>query len=377
MTGSDDLYDGRYVQGWTFSGSGGDQVSIEVRSADFDSYMYVTGPGFLDPLANDDGAGNLHSRICVELPEDGTYRVLAGPLSGDHAGERYTVQATVTNADAVCDSYRISPAVITGRLAQLPTDGRTLTLGQTLEGFLELGAPRHPEANHPIQAWSFDVQEGRTVYVDVVSEEFDPLLYALGPEVAGSRFVDDVETGTLCNTRMAIIPVASGTLTLLVGSFYEEGSGNFIIRASTDPPTMEAGGCIDPNSGGGTSADPSVIGSISSGESRRIEMGTEVEGVLGAFEETLAAGQPAQPWTIMVQAGEDLVFELISDDFDPILYLDGVSLFTPLMDDDSAGSLDSRIVYSATQNGMLRLVVTGIAEGDSGTFRLRAFRRVN
>ena len=74
-------------------------------------------------------------------------------------------------------------------------------------------------------------------------------------------------------------------------------------------------------------------------------------------------------------AGDEMVFELISDEFDPVLYLDGPGLNAPLMDDDGAGSLDSRIVFTATESGVMRLVVTALGSDGAGTFRLRAIRR--
>ena len=378
MTGNETVYEGRFMQGWTLEGAAGDRIVIDMRSAGFDSYLFFTGPGFPVPLFDDDGGGNLHSRICVELPTAGSYRVLAGPLSGDSAGESYTLTPSTSDAETLCGSFEISPSVMVDRLAHLPTEGRSLSVGEEHAGYLDITAARHPETNQLIQAWSFEAQAGQTVYIDVVSEDFDPLLYAIGPGIEGVLFFDDFPGG--CNTRMEILPTVSGTLTLLPGSFYQQASGDFLIRASTNPGPLEEGGCdgSDTGSTGGISADPSTIASISSGESRRIDVGTEVAGELGPDDELLpSADQPAQSWTVAVQAGDDLIFELLSDDFDPVLYLDGPGLFTPLMDDDGAGSFNSRIVYTVAESGLMRLVVTALSAGDSGTFRLRVLRRIN
>ena len=376
MTGEEGFYSGRSMQGWTLAGSAGDLIAIELRSAGFDSYLYLSGPGFPDPIWDDDGAGNLHSRICVELSETGTYRVLAGPLSDNYPGERYALTASMTDAESLCESFEVSPAVMVGRLASLATDGRSLSLGEEVLGFIDLSAMRHPETNQLIQPWSMPVEAGRTVYVDVVSEDFDPLLYVVGPGIDGSLFVDDAGDG--CNTRVQIDPAVSGTLTLLPGSFYAQASGDFLLRASTNPPTLESGGCVgsDGEVGGAASGDPSTISSISAGESRRLELGTEIEGSLGSSDELLPDGQPAQAWTVMVRAGDELTFELLSEDFDPLLYLDGPGLSAPLMDDDGAGNLDSRIEFSATESGLMRLVVTALTADGAGSFRLRAIRRV-
>ena len=58
-----------------------------------------------------------------------------------------------------------------------------------------------------------------------------------------------------------------------------------------------------------------------------------------------------------------------------MLYLDDGGLLGPIMDDDGAGSLDSRIVYTATRDRVVRLVVSALSEEESGSFRLRAIRR--
>lgn len=377
MTGGEGFYAGRSLQGWTLEGSAGDLVAIELRSADFDSYLYLSGPGFPDPLSDDDGAGDFHSRICVELSESGTYRVLAGPLSGNSPGDRYTLTALRRDAESLCDSFEISPTVLAHRLASLPTEGRSLSVGEEIAASIDLSALRHPETNQLIQAWSLAVEAGQTIFVDVVSGDFDPMIYVAGPGIDGLLFVDDAGDG--CNTRIQIDPTLSGTVTLLPGSFYEEASGDFLLRASTDPPTLESGGCVGAEGeavDGGTAADPAALASISSGEARRLDVGTEVEGSLDSSDEVLSTGLPAQPWTVMVQAGDELTFELLSEDFDPVLYLDGLAISAPFMDDDGAGSLNSRIMYTATESGLVRLVVTALTNDGAGSFRLRVIRRV-
>ncbi len=370
MTGNETMYEGRFSQAWNLFGSAGDRVAIEVRSGDFDSYMYVTGPGISSPLWNDDATGSsgLHSRICIELPETGQYRVIAAPLSGEHVGSRYTVSATAAGADDICPGYYSS-------IATLPTEGRSLAMGSETPGALDATAALHMQDNRLIQAWDFDVQEGLTVFVDLVSSDFDAVLYATGPGI-GELYADDFGGG--CNSRMEINSTETGTVKVVVASYFLEQFGSFFLRASTDPPPMEVSGCsgTDDAAGGGFSSDPAAVVTVSSGDSRRIEIGTEVQGELSASDEVLASGEPAQPWTVEVQAGDELVFELIADDFDPKLFLDGDALLTPLMDDDSAGSLDSRITYTATESGTMRLIVSAYAAGDAGSFRLRVIRVV-
>jgi hypothetical protein len=380
LTGDEGVFQGRNVQGWTLEAGVGDRISIEMRSADFDSYLYFTGPGFEEALWDDDGAGNLHSRICVEVPEDGTYQVMAGALSGLQPGGRFELTAVLDDLGSLCDEFTSSPAVVAARLASLPTDGRTVQVGEELSGSLGLDAIRHPEAGQLIQPWSLTLQ-GQTVFVDVESDEFDPLLYVLGGGIDGSLFVDDAGDG--CNTRVEIGPGITGTVTLLIGSYYDSEAGDFLLRVSENPPTLASGGCtggIDTGEtdfgGGGTTVDAMTLAGISSGASRPLEVGTEADGFLDSTE-TLPGGQPAQSWSVMVEAGDRLVFEVYADDFDTMLYLDGPGLAAPLMDDDGGSGLNSRIVFIAGESGRMRVVVSALSEDLSGDFRVRAFRRAN
>ncbi|MCZ6795388.1 MAG: hypothetical protein O7J95_17425, partial [Planctomycetota bacterium] len=361
MTGGEGQFESRYLQGWMLEGEAGSTLAIEMRSDDFDAYLYLAGPGFPEPIYDDDSAGGLDSRICVELPETAIYRVLAGPLSGSNEGGTYTLRATRNGLDALCDTYDISPAAVGGMLAGLSTEGRNISVGQELEGFMDVPGIRHPETDHLIQPWSLEATAGQSVFIDVVSAEFDPVLYVVGPGIDEPLFVDDAGDG--CNSRLTLTPSVSGTFQLLPGS-YSGGGGGYLLRVSTDPPTLESGGCggFDAGGtaggGGGLAAAAGALAGISSGESRRMDVGTEVTGSLGFGDEVLVTGEPAQAWTIELTAGDEFVFELLSDDFDSVLYLDDGSPLGALMDDDGAGNLDSRIVYTAATRGIVRLVAT-------------------
>ena len=51
-------------------------------SDDFDSYLFVVGPGLPEPLSDDDGGEGLNSRLVISFPADGVYRVVASSLGG-------------------------------------------------------------------------------------------------------------------------------------------------------------------------------------------------------------------------------------------------------------------------------------------------------
>ena len=82
----DDVISRGFAQGFTFEGDAGQEVVFELVSDDFDTYLYLTGPGLAGVIFDDDGAGNLDSRLEVTLPASGTYTVVVSAINGDSAG---------------------------------------------------------------------------------------------------------------------------------------------------------------------------------------------------------------------------------------------------------------------------------------------------
>lgn len=65
---------GQYTQVWALELSAGQTVSVSATSADFDSYLWVTGPGLDSGLDDDDSGGGCDARITFTAPVDGQYR---------------------------------------------------------------------------------------------------------------------------------------------------------------------------------------------------------------------------------------------------------------------------------------------------------------
>jgi serine protease Do len=85
LSDDDAMLDDRRSQAWTFEGTAGRTVTIDLSSGDFDSYLTVIGPGITAPVEDDDSGGDLHSRIVLTLQESGTFRIVVSAL-GPGAG---------------------------------------------------------------------------------------------------------------------------------------------------------------------------------------------------------------------------------------------------------------------------------------------------
>ena len=374
LTGVEPRVEGRPLRAWTVWGSAGDRVAFTLTAPDEDTYLYLTGPGLSEPLRDDDGAGDLHARLCAELPEDGEYVVLAGPFSDASPEAEFVLEARVgEGADAVCRTYASSPDRMVERILGFDTGGRVLRVGEEVQGTLT-GVQLHPETGDPVQAWTLEGEPGTRVFVDVVSDSFDATVRVVWPGLGEELYNDDAGDG--CNSRLEVVLPAEGPVIVLPGSWSGEGSGSFLLRASTTPGPLEEGGC---GGGGDVDAFPGaadaaweMVGRLANPTATLTEGTEEVVELDDAAP--IIRGIRARSWRLEVQGSGTLVVEAVSDDLDPVLYVTGPGMEEPAFDDDSAGSLDARVEISDPEPGSWLVVVGALGEG-TGTLRIRALRR--
>ena len=72
--GDQALPDGEYADRYTFQGRAGERIALTVESGQFDTYLFMRGPGGFTS-DNDDGPDGTNSRIDAVLPADGEYTV--------------------------------------------------------------------------------------------------------------------------------------------------------------------------------------------------------------------------------------------------------------------------------------------------------------
>lgn len=78
---------------WTFFGNPGDVVIIDMKSAEFDTYIELRGPDGALVTSDDDGGGDLDSSIIRTLAATGQHTITAGGF-GDERGA-YTLSLTL------------------------------------------------------------------------------------------------------------------------------------------------------------------------------------------------------------------------------------------------------------------------------------------
>jgi len=204
---------GKYVDIYQIEGRRGQRVEITLTSDDFDGYLVVNGPGGY-AMFNDDGEGlELGSRLILELPQDGTYRVSATSFAPGSMGE-YRIQARPAAAGASLD--RAEPAA-------------PIQLGASIQG--RLGQQGQGADGKAQDRYRLTAQRGDRVRIDLSSPEFDTLLTLQLPD--GTLLSNDdhgEENGT--NSRLETVLAEAGDYIIAVTSYGDEEKGKY--RLSLD-----------------------------------------------------------------------------------------------------------------------------------------------
>jgi hypothetical protein len=197
---------GRAGEAWRLQGRAGERVSIIMASDDFDTHLFVTGPGLDEVLEDDDGAGNLDSKIDFALPTGGPFTVVAAAHSAGGTGA-YTLT--------------VQPPFDPNTLA---TDGRTIDLGQTVSGMLGDDAPLVLDGRKG-QAWAFQGIAGQRVTI-FLSADWDTYLYLVGPGI--DEPLSDDDSGGNGDSEIETTLAGTGTFRVIAAA-YSGGTGAYTL----------------------------------------------------------------------------------------------------------------------------------------------------
>jgi hypothetical protein len=209
-TASRVVQEGRPGEAWRLTAEPGQRVTIILESDDFDAYLYLTGPGLSQVLTDDDGAGELNSRIDATLPAAGPYTVVASALGAGEFGA-YTIRVEEATA-----------------LEELPLEGR-IDLGQTVDGRLAFATPAILEGR-PGQVWGFDAVAGQRAVIDLRSDDFDTYLYLVGPGLAEPLADDD--GGDEQDSQLTVTFPEGGTYRIIAAAYGAGATGSFTLGVS-------------------------------------------------------------------------------------------------------------------------------------------------
>jgi hypothetical protein len=219
------LRSGEYMQAYALNGRAGDRVELRLRSAGFDPYVFITGPGEFSAANDDDetGADGTNSRLIVTLPADGEYQVVATSFEPGETGEFILAVDRAGTEVAATQSASTVAAFEDGvvREGMLSRGDATLDDGQ----FVDM--------------YQFTGRRGTRIALTAESDVFDTNLFLLGPgDVAENN--DDGPDGT--NSRIDFVLPEDGTYDVAVTSFNGGETGAYRLTAGLSLGTPRQAG---------------------------------------------------------------------------------------------------------------------------------------
>jgi hypothetical protein len=359
------MADGSHYELFTFQGTAGQTVQIDLMSTAFDSYLYLRDQNGTALAHDDDSGGNLNSRIVQTLPYTGTYQIVANTLRSGQFGA-FTLQLQPTSSQPTVAT--VQPLVTP---ASMPTVGQ-IGLNQQVQNTLLQGGTSWN--GKPIHLYTFDCQAGQAFQMSILSSWDN---YAVIFDPAGNQVASNDDGGNGLNAQISYSCPATGTYRLGVTTFSASTStGPYTMQvqalgqpATVQPtpigqpagaptpvvtplgaqPTAAAAPTVTPLTAqaSGTVPAPGQLGQIAIGQTvrGRLEVGDQVMGSDSTY---------ADIWQFQGSAGQSVAIELRSDAFDTyVQLLDGTGRVLA----ESAGHPNSGVAFQLPSAGTYQIVV--------------------
>ncbi|HMB74060.1 MAG TPA: caspase family protein [Gammaproteobacteria bacterium] len=318
QAGDSTLPDGEYFDTYSFHAQPGQHARIDLRSAAFDTYLFVVDPNG-DQQDNDDFDGNeSHSALTLAIEHGGTYKVYATSYAPGESGE-YSLEISVMDTADFRD--RAEP----GSLSQ---SDRTLDSGEFYDSF------------------NFVADAGKRYRVNLNSNDFDTYLIVVPPD--GEQFENDDGEST-SHSFVDIDAEAFGLYRVLVTSYEQGETGDYLLT-------------IEQHSNDGQS--------IRDAPPQEIVVDADMSGALRTGDSLLNDGEYGDLYSFEATAGQAVRVELRSEEFDTYL-----ALMTPseavFQNDDFEGSTTrSAVELIVPDTGTYTIIATSYAAGETGQYAL-------
>ena len=204
---------GKFEDVYTIEGHRGQRVQLDLSSDAFNSYLVVTGPeGF--NLANDDqdGGDTLNSRIVLQFPSEGAYRVAVTSFRPGETGA-YRLQASAPAANVA---------------VTVPVAAQPIALGATINGRLGPGDGRRGDGTYE-DRYRFHAVRGERVTISLSADKMDTVLRLARPDgtedVSDDTRLPDGRTST--NSRLDTVLAEDGDYVITATSYRAGETGDY------------------------------------------------------------------------------------------------------------------------------------------------------
>ncbi|NLF31914.1 MAG: caspase family protein [Planctomycetes bacterium] len=295
---------------------GGDRLTADLTSNDFDTYVAVLLPGAETPLTNDDYNGSRsHSRIEAQATQAGTAAVVVTSYKAGETGA-YRLTLSHERAGGGGGGGAMAPIVV----------GRLEAGGEQIDGRF-------------CRTYTQTCRAGEALVVDLHSRDFDTFLRLQSP--TGRLLTNDDFISTRWS-RLVVPACEAGQYKVTVSAYNENGTGDYWASAERIAP----------------------------GEGLRV-----IEGSLQSGDDCLSSGEYRDVHTFTARAGETACVELIGEGFNAYLIVVGPDGAQVENDDRAGGVGDSCVILPIERTGDYRAVATSAAAGETGRYTLLVHRR--
>lgn len=347
--GDDQLASGEFLDVYEVQGRAGQSLSLTMRSADFDTYLMIRGPGGFQRDNDDAGDDGTNAALHVRLPVDGTYYVTATSYQPGETGRYSLTMQGAGGAAARPSAVRSAPNAA----------GGMLEIGRAAAGALTQG-DRVLDTGEFADDWQLRVRRGQTYTISLEAADFDTYLMVRGPGGFSEDNDDDPAQRGGRNSRVTFTAAADGVVNVSATSFSPGETGRYQLLA-------QEGGRV-PNAGNGRAAPPSYSPPTQQADGT-IRVGQTLNGTLRQGDRRLTSGEYINTYTLRGRRGDQLDLRLSSSAFDPYLAIQGPGL-SEFNDDDPDGGVNSRLFVTLPSDGEYRITATSYASGETGNYRL-------
>ena len=314
--GDQTLESGEFVDLHVFEVQVGQTVKVDLYASEFDTFLAVMAPSGEATRNDDYEGGKDHSQVELVASEAGAWTAAATTYRPGELGS-YSLHIELSDA-APAGSVVVAqgPASTTGRLE---AGDATLDAGEYFDAF------------------AYQLQAGQTVTADLRSSEFDTFVGVLNPQGEPAAHNDDHE-GSKDRSLVSVVADVSGAWTVAVTSYAAAETGAY---------------SLDVQVGAAGEAEPGV---------------ERYSGRLEAGDTTLDSGEYVDGNAFEFQAGEFVVVDLRSTDFDPWLEIRTPGGETFVNDDHEGDSSRSQLALTLTETGSYTVFATTYKPGDSGAY---------
>jgi hypothetical protein len=296
---------------YTFRGQAGQRVEISLTSTDFDPYLILQNEAGETIVENDDSEGS-NSLIRTILPASGTYTIVATGYSEESLGS-YNLNL---------QEAKVTQAILPVTNDRLDSSERLVT--QTV--------------NRRGDRYQITGEAGQEIEVSLSSDVFDAYLVL---QNAQGESIADNDDGDGSHSVLNVVLPETGTYDLIATGYNMDSVGAYSLKA--DSVQRDDRSILQPTSA---------------------QLSPEDESITSIYT------RQGDRYTFPGKAGQNILINLESDDFDTYVILQNEQGETIAENDDNMNGSNSTIQVTLPESGTYQVLTTTFNEGSTGAYRL-------